>query len=733
MLYANLTVIGSDKSDLPGIHRVVLHDEEQDIVWLLKVDSDQSNQRNNYLKKPKKFPKEKLEKMLKNEEIKETTINMPEIFYLDDNEIIKRGKKSWIIERDKRYEIINNLCMSSYEEMITGPYSKECTNKTKHLPYSHREIVRFFHRYIAFDKNKQALIPYRYFQGGRGKNKSITLDKNNEEIKRGRPHNDVRNKKTKKHGINISKEIILEIILANKKHPKQYAKGHKYIQNKVFNNGFMIDSSGVKIPILKPESETIKYGQYYYHAKNNEEYNQTEKQLLTVSEYYNTTRPKIGRSHDNIYTPAQCYQVDAWRAPIELVSSFDRTKRIGLAIVYVAIDVFSHMYVGLYVDIIEPSWEAIRQLYYNTFTNKVDFCSKYGITIKKEEWDAEFVPYSVLLDRGSEMIARLKREGIFYAGVKDAKTTPPRFAAAKGLVESCFNRLRKALKNVPGSFDKGCDSRKRKYASLNAKLTVDDLTELLIEEILHLNSYAKKRQLLTPAMNKDKVLPYPKDIWEWGCKNRLVKGNKKPEKELRIDLLHPGEAKVTDHGIEFNKLVYDSDELRKEGWFFKARNNTWRVKIRYSTIDANFIFVYDTNMKSYECHLQKSYKEFKNRNFIDIKIYQEDENNRLSSSKHKDKENQAEAKKTSLQEQIVRNAKKKTDEAERKKTKEVSKSKKLASKGKNRKEEKKFRSLTRAQEDAKILNTEPKENNKQKNISKRTRDYQELYGDDENE
>ena len=81
----------------------------------------------------------------------------------------------------------------------------------------------------------------------------------------------------------------------------------------------------------------------------------------------------------------------------------------------------------------------------------------------------------------------------------------------------------------------------------------------------------------------------------------------------------------------------------------------------------------------------------------------------------------------------MRNAKKKTDEAERKKTKEVSKSKKLASKGKNRKEEKKFRSLTRAQEDAKILNTEPKENNKQKNISKRTRDYQELYGDDENE
>ncbi|UYM15454.1 Mu transposase C-terminal domain-containing protein [Endozoicomonas euniceicola] len=722
MLYQSQVLIGNEDCELTGVYRIVLAEDNSDFIWLLKLDTDPEHQRNNYLQNPKIFPKEKVRELITKDILTESTVDLPLIFQIDDETLIKQGHKKWIEERNKRHTIIKKLCDVAYEEMILCPYSKECRKFTKNCGYSHRTIVRLFLRYIAFNQNPQSLIPYRYFQGGRGVSKSDSGKK------RGRPHNKVKNKEVRKYGINIKSHIASKIILANKKFPGQYAEGHRFIKENYFNIGWEINQYGVKTPILKPDSEIIKYGQYYYHAKKHEEYDHTPKRRLTTAEYYNTVRAKKGRSRDNIYLPAQCYQIDAWRVPVELVSSFDRSKKVGVAIVYVAIDVFSHQYVGLYVDIIEPSWEAIRQLYFNTFTDKVKYCKRYDISIKKEDWDADIIPYSLFLDRGSEMIGRLKREGLFLAGIKEIKTAPPRFAAAKGLVESCFNTLNKALKNVSGSFEKGCSSQKRRFAAWNAALTVDELTKLLINEILFLNSYAKKRQLLNPAMVKDKVLPYPSHIWKWGCDNLLIKGQKKSERELRIYLLHPEQATITNSGVRFRKLMYDSPLLREKGWFFKAKKGSWKVPIRFSIIDSDYIFVYDSENTPYECRLQESYKEYKNSNFVDLHIYQKEADLLTNNTKLQENRDQSEARKKSEQKKIASEAKKATKAAN--KTNTASKTKQLQDKGQNRIKEKNFRNALRAKEDRQFLDIKNKTIANKTDKSDRERDFEELYGDD---
>lgn len=63
--------------------------------------------------------------------------------------------------------------------------------------------------------------------------------------------------------------------------------------------------------------------------------------------------------------------------------------------VYVVIDVFSRMVVGLYVGLEGPSWFGAMMALANTVSNKVLYCKQYGIDITKEDWDCHYLPQTL--------------------------------------------------------------------------------------------------------------------------------------------------------------------------------------------------------------------------------------------------------------------------------------------------------------------------------------------------
>ena len=77
--------------------------------------------------------------------------------------------------------------------------------------------------------------------------------------------------------------------------------------------------------------------------------------------------------------PGDRFQIDATSADIYLVSRFNRHRIVGRPTIYVVVDVFSGMIVGLYVGFEYPSWLGAMMALVNAATDKVDWCRQYGV------------------------------------------------------------------------------------------------------------------------------------------------------------------------------------------------------------------------------------------------------------------------------------------------------------------------------------------------------------------
>ncbi|MCG8282963.1 transposase, partial [Escherichia coli] len=87
-------------------------------------------------------------------------------------------------------------------------------------------------------------------------------------------------------------------------------------------------------------------------------------------------------------------------ADIYLVSEHDRSLIVGRPVVYMVIDVFSRMVVGMYVGFEGPSWVSAMVALANTVADKVEYCRQYGVEIDASDWPVKGLPDVVLADKG---------------------------------------------------------------------------------------------------------------------------------------------------------------------------------------------------------------------------------------------------------------------------------------------------------------------------------------------
>ena len=150
-------------------------------------------------------------------------------------------------------------------------------------------------------------------------------------------------------------------------------------------------------------------------------------------------RAVLGTSVGDLYGPGTKYQIDATIADVYIVSSFNRNWIIGRPVIYVVIDVFSRMVVGLYVGLEGPSWFGAMMALANTASDKVSYCKQYGIDITKEEWDCHYLPQTLLADRGE--LEGYNVERLISAFHMKVENTPPYRADWKGIVDSILESL----------------------------------------------------------------------------------------------------------------------------------------------------------------------------------------------------------------------------------------------------------------------------------------------------
>lgn len=307
-----------------------------------------------------------------------------------------------------------------------------------------------------------------------------------------------------------------------------------------------------------------------------------------------TERGLIGTSTSETWGPGARYQIDATIADVFLVSRYNRRRVIGRPVLYIVIDVFSRMIVGLYIGLEGPSWVGAMMALANCAADKVSFCRQFGRPIKPEEWPCHFLPATLLGDRGEIESAKIKSlNNNFNVTVETARA----YAADwKGIVERRFRLLPAQFKPyVPGYINVDYRIRGGTDYRLDATLDLDQFTKIIIHCILYFNNqheiarYDQDRDVAA-----DGVPAIPVDLWEWGVRNTSGRLRSFPEDAVRFSLLPTDQASVTMFGLQHKGSFYTCSKAMEERWFDRARQDgQWKVKISYDPRDVDRIYLHD--------------------------------------------------------------------------------------------------------------------------------------------
>ncbi|ASR45777.1 hypothetical protein B4V02_03220 [Paenibacillus kribbensis] len=376
----------------------------------------------------------------------------------------------------------------------------------------------------------------------------------------------------------------------------------------------------VEVPIIPPDHKIPSISQFRYHIRTH--YTRRRKLMAREgkSSFDRDFRPLLGSETRRATGPGQIFEIDATVADVYLVSSDDVNQIIGRPVVYIVVDVWSHMVVGIYIGLEGPSWQGAMMAIENTAVNKVEFCEQYDIEISEDDWPCHHMPQQFYADRG-EMESKSADSLGKALGIK-IKNTPPYRADLKGIIEQQFHTLNMTLQPwMPGAIKKEYQKRGGPDYVLDATLTLKDFTQMVIETILYRNNYHYMEHYpLDKALSKDNVMPIARELWKWGIAHdhflqeidsEIVRLNVLPEEEVTADR----------EGIHFKKMCYVCDELANQGWFVKGKSI--KTVIAYDRRCMNHVYVKVENGHEFiKCSLHEKSSRFYNLSLEEVKTKQ---------------------------------------------------------------------------------------------------------------
>lgn len=617
--------------------RIVDYDKERDNLFLINMNKKCSL--------PIAFTTSTLEELFKTGKAKE----------IDSNKILlgisSNVHKKLIEKRDFYYEIICFLYNISpnYEIYYRDTRTSTINVAAKKYNISYSTIKRIFCIYLRSGKLKDSLIDNIGNCGGKGKerrirnrNKGIVIDNNI--------------KKLLKEGIN-----------------KYYNTSKK--------NNLKTCYEFIVRDYLKEDKdlEIFTFKQFYYwykkFSKNNKEYEICSRYGSRV--YQQTSRAIIGNSIQDTLAPSDLYQIDSTILDVYIVSKMNRNLIIGRPILYLVIDTYSRMIVGINVTI-EPfnSYKGIQGALINTMSNKVSYCRKFGINIEKEEWDISCVPARILADRG-ELLSESIENVITNFGIM-IQNAPPYRGDMKGIVEKSFERIHSLIKPfcegiVENKFNKV--ERGAEDYRLRANLTLEEITKIIIKCVLFNNNKHVLNYYESDGLIIENSIPkIPSEIWKYGVKQKKGLLRELQEHVVKINLLNNKEVTVTNRGVKFNKLYYVSKYTLEEGWYQRARiEGSFKIRVSYDYNNLTEIYYIKEGGVSYDTLTLVTYME-------QYKDISEEELNKVLEYEHKlnSEANEKEIKeKVALFDEIEKIANKAKEEQARTKDKNISKTQRL--------------------------------------------------------
>lgn len=550
------------------------------------------------------------------EGIKEGTYTIEEtdpwIRIIDLETLSEKEQKRW----DQAKRVIQMIATSEFEPNIYLPNerSKLIKKASEASGLNQSTIGRYLKRYWKMGKNSYALLPRYDSCGGRGQERKPSQ-------RMGRPR-----KYASLHGeLVISDEVkrMFRISLdkyyytANPKRPtlrwayEQMIKVYFATEHKAEN--------GLVIPIVEEGKALPSFGQFRYWFNK---WRDPKREVLSREgsrKYQQQYRPVLGSSQQDAYSPGGVYQIDATVADVTVVSSFDRTKIIGRPVFYLIIDGYSRMIVGIHVGIEGPSWTGAMMALMNASEDKVEFCKRFGVDIRKEEWPIwGFIPESILADRG-EVLSSKALSMIEHLQIA-VKNTAPFRPDWKPCVERYLGLVQHHAKPfMPGAVYKDANDRGVRDNRLNASLTISEVTKILIKCVLYYNNHHLVDVERDTHQITEKVPPIPIHLWNYGIKYKSGKLRRVSQDVLRFNILPSQKGVVLPNGIKVNGMLYSCETALKEKWFVKSRlKGRFFVDVSFDPRCVNQVYLRLGRTQYDVCYLLDSQSRYKDKSIEDV-------------------------------------------------------------------------------------------------------------------
>ncbi|EZP52706.1 Mu transposase C-terminal domain-containing protein [Sphingomonas sp. RIT328] len=450
-----------------------------------------------------------------------------------------------------------------------------------------RDLQRLFDRGI----HRDALLPDWHHVGNPGKPRLAT----EEGVKRGRkPSGDA------KPGVNVTESIRRLFMIASdigSRNRKMTLLDTYHLCMRMFFAEDVGEITGGKSRLIAvgeyQERGLPRYEQFAYHVRKEVDVLDALRRRIGGRQYEMKKRALLSNSTQEAWGPAARYQIDATVLDVYIRSRKSKKRVVGRPTLYVVIDVFSRMIVGISVTLEHPSWASAMMALANAVGDKVKFCERYGITITPEEWPCNHICGILEGDRGEIESANIDHVlQRFNMTVENAAAFR---ADWKGIVESRFRILQQSFKAyVDGYVETDFRVRGGKDYRLDAVLDIDELTRIIIRNVLHYNNaHELTKYPRHPGMTEDRVPSVPREIWNWGVAN--VGGLPRTPREdvFAFSLMPTMKTSVRREGIYFHGRHYTCHHAVVNKWFEKAGEARFSVTISYDKRDSDEIYVHD--------------------------------------------------------------------------------------------------------------------------------------------
>lgn len=277
-----------------------------------------------------------------------------------------------------------------------------------------------------------------------------------------------------------------------------------------------------------------------------------------LKNYQRNNRPLVGEGVQEFAPAVGVGMLDATVCDIYLVN--DAGNLVGRPILTACIDAYSGLCCGYSL-----SWEggvySLKGLVLNIIADKVEWCNKFGISVKKEDWDCNKLPATLVTDMGSEYKSA-NFEQIAELGVT-VVNLPAYRPELKGPVEKFFDLIQESYKKHlkgKGVIEPDYQERGAHDYRKDACLTMIDFEKIMLHCIIYYNSQRIIKHFpYTEAMIAADAKPYASCIWNWGKSQLGANLISVGGKELMLTLLPRTTGKFSRMGLTVNKLRYHCD------------------------------------------------------------------------------------------------------------------------------------------------------------------------------